>query len=102
MENCKTEKREPVLLTGEDDHYVFKFESMRKLVAAINRTIDGFCNHTAIISDYYQHLRTKDAARLLRWEKLPVSKAGYRMGFENLSHFSRVFEKHIGKKPKIV
>jgi len=52
------------------------------------------------IYDYYQHLRMKEAARLLRAEKLSVSEAGYQMGFENLSHFSRVFEKHIGKKPK--
>jgi len=52
------------------------------------------------IYDYYQHLRMKEAARLLRDEKLSVSEAGYKMGFENLSHFSRVFEKHIGKKPK--
>lgn len=52
------------------------------------------------IYDYYQHLRMKEAARLLRDEKLSVSGVGYQMGFENLSHFSRVFEKHIGKKPK--
>ncbi|MDQ0107079.1 AraC-like DNA-binding protein [Chitinophaga terrae (ex Kim and Jung 2007)] len=52
------------------------------------------------IYDYYQHLRMKEAARLLREEKLSVSEAGYRMGFENLGHFTRVFEKHIGKKPK--
>ena len=52
------------------------------------------------IYDYYQQLRMKEAARLLRDEKLSVSEVGYQMGFENLSHFSRVFEKHIGKKPK--
>jgi len=52
------------------------------------------------IYDYYQYLRMKEAARLLQDEKLSVSEVGYRMGFENLSHFSRVFEKHIGKKPK--
>jgi AraC-like DNA-binding protein len=52
------------------------------------------------IYDYYQHLRMKEAARLLREEKLSVSEAGYQMGFENLGHFTRVFEKHIGKKPK--
>ncbi|WP_345992654.1 AraC family transcriptional regulator [Chryseobacterium sp. Chry.R1] len=52
------------------------------------------------IYDYYQHLRMKEAARLLRDEKLSVSETGYQMGFENLSHFSRVFEKHMGKKPK--
>ena len=52
------------------------------------------------IYDYYQHLRMKEAARLLRDEKLSVSQAGYQIGFENLSHFTKVFEKHIGKKPK--
>jgi AraC-like DNA-binding protein len=52
------------------------------------------------IYDYFQYFRMKEAARLLREEKLSVSEAGYRMGFENLSHFSRLFEKHIGKKPK--
>lgn len=52
------------------------------------------------IYDYYQHSRMKEAARLLRDEQLSVSEVGYQMGFENLSHFSRVFEKHIGKKPK--
>ena len=52
------------------------------------------------IYEYYQHFRMKEAARLLRDEKLSVSEAGYQMGFENLSHFARMFEKHIGKKPK--
>lgn len=51
------------------------------------------------IYDYYQHLRMKEAARLLREENLSVSEAGYRMGFENLGHFTKVFEKNIGKKP---
>lgn len=52
------------------------------------------------IYDYYQRLRMKEAARLLREEKVSVSEAGFRMGFENLGHFTKVFEKHIGKKPK--
>jgi len=52
------------------------------------------------IYDYFQQVRMKEAARLLREQLLSVSEAGYQMGFENLSHFSRVFEKHIGKKPK--
>ena len=50
--------------------------------------------------DYYQYVRMKEASRLLRDEKLTVSETGYRLGFDNMSHFSRVFEKHIGKKPK--
>jgi len=52
------------------------------------------------IFSYYQEFRMKEAARLLKDEKLSVSDVGYQLGFSNLSHFSRVFETHIGLKPK--
>ena len=50
--------------------------------------------------DYYQTVRMHEAARLLRDAKLSVSETGYQLGFENLSHFARVFEQHLGQKPK--
>lgn len=52
------------------------------------------------IFSYYQEFRMKEAARLLKEEKLSVSDVGYELGFTNLSHFSRVFKEHIGMKPK--
>jgi len=52
------------------------------------------------IFNYYQKFRMKEAARLLKEDKLSVSDVGYRLGFTNLSHFSRVFNEHIGMKPK--
>ena len=52
------------------------------------------------IFSYYQGFRIKEAARLLKEEKLPVAVAGYKVGFTNLSHFARVFEQHMGVKPK--
>jgi AraC-like DNA-binding protein len=52
------------------------------------------------IFSYYQQFRMKEAARLLKEEQLSVSEVGYQMGFSNLSHFSRVFNEHIGMKPK--
>ena len=52
------------------------------------------------IFSYYQEFRMKEAARLLKVEKLSVSDVGYLLGFTNLSHFSRVFKEHIGTKPK--
>jgi AraC-like DNA-binding protein len=36
----------------------------------------------------------------LNAEKLPVSELGHQLGFASLSHFSRVFKKQIGIKPK--
>lgn len=52
------------------------------------------------VFNYYQHFRLKEAARLLKEEGLSVAETGYRLGFTNMSHFSRVFEEHIGMKPK--
>jgi AraC-like DNA-binding protein len=49
---------------------------------------------------YYQSLRMQEAARLLKEKRLTVSEVGYQVGFTNLSHFSRVFEQHLGLKPK--
>lgn len=52
------------------------------------------------IFSYYQGFRMQEAALLLRVEKLSVSAVGYRMGFTNLGHFSRIFKAHIGLNPK--
>jgi len=52
------------------------------------------------IFSYYQEFRMKKAALLLKEGSLSVSDVGYQLGFTNLSHFSRVFQEHIGMKPK--
>lgn len=52
------------------------------------------------VFEFYQAVRMQEAARLLKEQRLTVSEVGYQLGFTNLSHFSRVFEQHIGLKPK--
>ena len=52
------------------------------------------------IFSYFQNYRMQEATRMLKEEKLSVSEVGYQLGFSNLSHFSRIFEEHIGLKPK--
>jgi AraC-like DNA-binding protein len=52
------------------------------------------------IYNYYQHARMEEAAFLLKQAKRSVSEVGYELGFSNLSHFSRLFEKHYGITPK--
>jgi AraC-like DNA-binding protein len=52
------------------------------------------------IFNYYQNFRMKEAARLLSEKKMSVSEIGYLLGFSNLSHFGKIFEEHIGMKPK--
>ncbi|TGD77593.1 helix-turn-helix transcriptional regulator [Hymenobacter wooponensis] len=49
---------------------------------------------------YYQQVRMKEAAFLLKQGRHSVAEVGYELGFSNLSHFSRLFEKHYGLHPK--
>lgn len=50
------------------------------------------------IYNYYQAAKMNEAAYLLK--NLSVSETGYKLGFSNLSHFTRLFEKHYEIKPK--
>lgn len=52
------------------------------------------------IYNYYQTERMQEAGFLLKQAGYSVSEVGYRLGFSNLSHFSRLFEKHFGTTPK--
>jgi AraC-like DNA-binding protein len=52
------------------------------------------------VYNYYQQARMEEAAFLLKQGKRSVAEVGYEMGFSNLSHFSRLFEKHYGQNPK--
>jgi len=54
----------------------------------------------ATIYNYYQQVRMEEAAFLLKQGKHSVTEVGYELGFSNLSHFSRLFEKHYGLNPK--
>ena len=52
------------------------------------------------VYNYYQKIRMEEAAFLLKQGNQSVSEIGYELGFSNLSHFSRLFEKHYGITPK--
>jgi AraC-like DNA-binding protein len=52
------------------------------------------------IYNYYQKARMEEAAFLLKQARHSVAEVGYELGFSNLSHFSRLFEKQYGVTPK--
>ena len=52
------------------------------------------------IYQHFQDARMEQAAFLLRDGSRTVADVGYQLGFSNLSHFGRLFEKYTGMKPK--
>jgi AraC-like DNA-binding protein len=52
------------------------------------------------IYNYYQQIRLEEAAFLLKQVGHSLSESGYQLGFNNLSHFSKLFERQYGVTPQ--
>lgn len=50
--------------------------------------------------NYLNFVRLNEVKRLLLETSLPVSEIAYQCGYNNISHFNRVFKSEIGKSPK--
>ncbi|MEN2402461.1 helix-turn-helix transcriptional regulator [Flavobacterium sp. MC2016-06] len=50
-------------------------------------------------SDWIRNRRLEKAMELLQHSVLPVSDICYTLGFENTTHFSRIFKEHFGQTP---
>ena len=51
-------------------------------------------------NDYFRMLRLHKAKDLLAGSEVTVAEAAYKSGFKNVSHFSRVFAREFGVKPR--
>lgn len=49
--------------------------------------------------EFIRNLRLKQAARLIRENKINITQVAYNVGFNNQTHFSTVFKKHFGMSP---
>ncbi|MEZ0268187.1 MAG: AraC family transcriptional regulator N-terminal domain-containing protein [Phycisphaerae bacterium] len=48
---------------------------------------------------FQKHLRLQEARRLMLDENLDAGEAGFRVGYEDQSHFSREYKRHFGEPP---
>ena len=48
---------------------------------------------------FQKQLRLQEARRLLLGEDVDAASAGYRVGYEDASHFSREYKRHFGQPP---
>ncbi|MFC2088477.1 two-component regulator propeller domain-containing protein [Calditrichota bacterium] len=63
----------------------------------LNRKLQALINLST--HDFIRTLRLQRAAQLLSNASGTVSEIAYKVGFNNLSHFSKAFRKHYGKLP---
>jgi AraC-like DNA-binding protein len=64
----------------------------------------GFHHHFKVVTDmsplqYQKQLRLQEARRVMLGENLDAASAGYRVGYEDPSHFSRDYKRLFGESP---
>jgi len=48
---------------------------------------------------FQKQIRLQEARRLMLSDDLDAAEAGYRVGYDDASHFSREYKRHFGEPP---
>jgi AraC-like DNA-binding protein len=70
----------------------------------LGMSVSGFHAHFKAVTamsplQFQKHLRLQEARRLMLNENLDAGEAGYRVGYDDQSHFSRDYKRHFGDPP---
>jgi AraC-like DNA-binding protein len=70
----------------------------------LGMSVSGFHAHFKAVTNmsplqFQKHLRLQEARRLMLSEALDAGEAGYRVGYDDQSHFSRDYKRHFGEPP---
>lgn len=70
----------------------------------LGMSISGFHAHFKAVTamsplQFQKQLRLQEARRLMLSEDLDAAEAGYRVGYDDPSHFSREYKRHFGDPP---
>jgi AraC-like DNA-binding protein len=70
----------------------------------LGMSVSGFHAHFKAVTNmsplqFQKHLRLQEARRLMLSEALDAGEAGYRVGYDDQSHFSRDYKRHFGEAP---
>jgi AraC-like DNA-binding protein len=70
----------------------------------LGMSLSGFHAHFKAVTSmsplqFQKQLRLQEARRLMVSEHLEAAEAGFRVGYENASHFSRDYKRHFGEPP---
>jgi AraC-like DNA-binding protein len=70
----------------------------------IGMSVSGFHTHFKALTamsplQFQKQLRLQEARRLMLVESLDAAEAGFQVGYEDASHFSREYKRHFGDPP---
>lgn len=106
--------RHLALLGGHTDRIAEAVERLRKelnqplridsLARELGMSVSGFHHHFKAVTamsplQFQKQLRLQEARRLLLGENLDAASAGYRVGYDDASQFSREYKRLFGQPP---
>lgn len=70
----------------------------------LGMSLSGFHAHFKMVTamsplQFQKKLRLQEARRLMLSEDLDAAQAGYRVGYDDASHFNREYKRHFGEPP---
>ena len=77
---------------------------MDEIARELGMSVSGFHHHFKSVTSmsplqFQKHLRLQEARRLMLGEDMDAASAGFRVGYQDPSHFSRDYKRHFGAPP---
>ncbi|HEY8743531.1 MAG TPA: helix-turn-helix domain-containing protein, partial [Chloroflexota bacterium] len=74
------------------------------LARELGMSVSGFHHHFKAVTglsplQFQKQLRLQEARRLMLGERLDAASAGYRVGYDDASHFNREYKRRFGAPP---
>ncbi len=106
--------RHVALLGGQTDRIADAVERLRRdfdqplridsLAQELGMSVSGFHHHFKAVTamsplQFQKHLRLQEARRIMLGENLDAASAGYRVGYDDASQFSREYKRLFGQPP---
>ena len=77
---------------------------IEEIASEVGMSVSGFHHHFKSVTamsplQFQKHLRLQEARRLLLGGDLDAASAGYRVGYDDASHFNREYKRLFGAPP---
>ena len=75
-----------------------------RVARELGMSVSGFHSHFKAVTamsplQYQKQLRLQEARRLMLSQHLDAAEAGYKVGYDDASHFNREYKRHFGEPP---